>query len=193
MALAKLGFKGTGGRAARFAFRRLLRWDREFQKYFDHAAWRREQLSLAALARLGLARAYSISGDTARAKAAYNFESAPALFSLFAENLVAGPRCSTRDGHWGLPPGPRPLWNPSPIYTSLSIDGRLTDGEDEQDEQSEMTIFCAPGLRADKYCPALLSICRAVRPFCREPPLGGRFLSTQRKKRSPPIWRANGV
>ena len=91
MALAKLGFKGTGGRAARFAFRRLLRWDREFQKYFDHAAWRREQLSLAALARLGLARAYSISGDTARAKAAYNFESAPALFSLFAKNLVAGP------------------------------------------------------------------------------------------------------
>jgi hypothetical protein len=157
-------------------------FDREFQKYFDHAG-----------AVNNYPLAYSISGDTARAKAAYNFESAPALFSLFAENLVAGPRCSTRDGHWGLPPGPRPLWNPSPIYTSLSIDGRLTDGEDEQDEQSEMTIFCAPGLRADKYCPALLSICRAVRPFCREPPLGGRFLSTQRKKRSPPIWRANGV
>jgi len=101
-------------------------FDREFQKYFDHAG-----------AVNNYPLAYSISGDTARAKAAYNFESAPALFSLFAENLVAGPRCSTRDGHWGLPPGPRPLWNPSPIYTSLSIDGRLTDGEDEQDEQSE--------------------------------------------------------
>ena len=98
MALAKLGFKGTGGRAARFAFRRLLRWDREFQKYFDHAAWRREQLSLAALARLGLARAYSISGDTARAKAAYNFESAPALFSLFAKNFGRGHPGFSRSG-----------------------------------------------------------------------------------------------
>jgi len=78
-------------------------------------------------------------------------------------------------------------------FSDLCIDGRLTDGdEDEQGEQGEMTIFCAR-LRADKYCPALLSICRAVRPFCREPPLGGRFLSTQRKKRSPPIWRANGA
>jgi len=55
-------------------------FDREFQKYFDHAG-----------AVNNYPLAYSISGDTARAKAAYNFESAPALFSLFAKNLVAGP------------------------------------------------------------------------------------------------------
>ena len=56
------GFQRLGGRAARFAFIRLLRWDREFQKYFDHAG-AVSNYPLSALPPLGLARAYSISGQ----------------------------------------------------------------------------------------------------------------------------------
>ena len=46
------------------------------------------------------------------------------------------------------------LRNPSPIYTSLYIDGRLTDGdEDEQDKQGEQDEMTETSDVLDEHTP----------------------------------------